>query len=221
MHERTSVVLIEALTRIWSRIRVYHPEVPGVMLLAAPSPRGDLSVLGHFAPLRWRGKKQEGSHHHEVVVVAEHLDRNPADIVGTLIHEAAHALNFEKGISDCTRSQYHNQHFKTAATVLGLTVEQVRHYGYAITRLTPETEARYHEDIQHLSDILIHRAKPVTTLGPAPSGGNTPEKGQEDKPTSRLRKATCPCSFIIRVAKSTMDQTVIRCDTCGDPFQLA
>lgn len=58
MHERTSVVLIEALTRVWSRIRVHHPEVPGVMLLAAPSLRSDLSVLGHFAPLRWRQRQQ-------------------------------------------------------------------------------------------------------------------------------------------------------------------
>ena len=72
MHERLSVVLIEALTRVWSRIRVHHPGVPSVMLLAAPSQRGDLSVLGHFAPLRWRHKTRGDTGYHEVVVVAEH-----------------------------------------------------------------------------------------------------------------------------------------------------
>lgn len=220
MHERTSVVLIEALTRIWSRIRVYHPEVPGVMLLAAPSPRGNLAVLGHFAPLRWRGKKQGGTHHHEVVVVAEHLDRNPAEIVGTLLHEAAHALNFEKGVKDCSRSQYHNAQFKAAAGALGLSVKQVQHYGYAITRLKPDTEARYAEDIKHLAEVLIHRAKPITPIGVSPPRGGD-EEPPEDKPLARNRKAVCKCSFIIRVAKATLEKTVIRCDSCGKPFMLA
>jgi hypothetical protein len=135
MHERLSVVLIEALTRVWSRIRVHHPGVPGVMLLAAPSQRGDLSVLGHFAPLRWRHKTRGDTGYHEVVVVAEHLDRSAADIVETLIHEAAHALNFERKVHDCSRSQYHNRAFKAAAEELGLAVEQVPHYGFALTRL--------------------------------------------------------------------------------------
>lgn len=220
MHERLSVVLIEALTRIWSRIRVYHPEVPGVMLLAAPSPRGDLAVLGHFAPLRWRGKKSGGSHHHEVVVVAEHLDRDPTDIVGTLIHEAAHALNFERGIYDCSRSQYHNRAFKAAAELLGLHVEQVPNYGFAITRLKSETVARYEEDIRQLAEVLVHRAKPAAASGiSVPKGGT--EDPPDERPGSRNRKAVCRCSFIIRVAKTTLEQTVIRCESCGEPFQLA
>jgi hypothetical protein len=221
MHERTSVVLIEALTRVWSRIRVHHPEVPGVMLLAAPSLRRDLSVLGHFAPLRWRHKEKDGVKYHEVVVVAEHLDRNPADIVETLLHEAAHALNFGRGIKDCTRSQYHNQHFKAAAEELGLAVEQVKNYGFAFTRLKSDTISRYEEDTRQLAEVLIHRAKPVmvstgtdTTTG---NGGDT----DDDRPTSRNRRATCRCPFIIRVSKSTLDNTSIRCESCGEVFKLA
>ena len=150
MHERQSVVLIEALTRVWSRIRVHHPGVPGVMLLAAPSQRGDLSVLGHFAPLRWRHKTRGDTGYHEVVVVAEHLDRSAADIVETLIHEAAHALNFERKVHDCSRSQYHNREFKAAAEELGLAVEQVPHYGFALTTLREDTRQRYDEDIKRI-----------------------------------------------------------------------
>lgn len=221
MHEKTSVVLIEALTRLWSRIRAYHPEVPGVILLPAPAGRGELSVLGHFAPLRWRGKKTGDEHHHEVVVIAEHLDREPSEVLGTLLHEAAHALNFERGKKDCTKSQYHNQLFKAAAHEVGLTVEQVPHYGYAFTRVLPETLQRYEEDLKYLIDISIHRRKPaMSTSGPGTAGGDT-SQGDEDKPPSRLRKAVCQCPFIIRVAKATMDQTVIRCDSCGEPFTLA
>lgn len=219
MHEKTSVVLIEALTRLWSRIRAYHPEVPGVILLPAPAGRGELSVLGHFAPLRWRGKKTGEVHHHEVVVIAEHLDRGPAEVLGTLLHEAAHALNFERGRNDCTKSQYHNQLFKAAAEEVGLTVENVRHYGYALTRLKPDTLKCYEEDITYLAEISIHRRKPVMTVS-GPTGEDSPPPG-EDKPSSRLRKATCQCPFIIRLAKATIDQTSIRCETCGEAFKLA
>lgn len=219
MHERASVILIEALAKVWSRIRVLHPAVPGVMLLAAPSLRSDLSVLGHFAPLRWRHRQKGEASHHEVMVVAEHLDRDPSEIVETLIHEAAHAMNFERGIHDCSRSQYHNRAFKEAAEVLGLAVTQVPHYGFALTRLKPETLSRYAEDIKHLAEVLIHRAKPVTVSGVTPKGGD--EEPPNDKPASRNRKAVCKCLFIIRVAKATLDQTVIRCERCGEPFMLA
>lgn len=221
MHERLSVVLIEALTRIWSRIRVHHPEVPGVMLLAAPSLRRDLSALGHFAPLRWRHKEKGGVHYHEVVVVAEHLDRNPADIVETLLHEAAHALNFARGIKDCTASQYHNQRFKSAAEELGLTVEQVPHYGFALTGLKPDTITRYEEDIKQLAEVVIHRAKPVAPTAGTDTTPGTGEDTDDDKPASRNRKATCACPFIIRVSKSTLTQTTIRCESCGKVFTLA
>lgn len=221
MHERLSVVLIEALTRIWSRIRVHHPDVPGVMLLAAPSSRRDLSVLGHFAPLRWRHKEKGGIHYHEVVVVAEHLDRNPADIVETLLHEAAHALNFARGIKDCTSSQYHNQRFKSAAEELGLTVEQVPHYGFALTGLKPDTISRYEEDIKQLAEVIIHRAKSVAPTTGTDTTTGTGEDTDDDKPASRNRKATCECPFIIRVSKSTLTQTTIRCESCGAVFTLA
>lgn len=221
MHERLSVVLIEALTRIWSRIRVHHPEVPGVMLLAAPSLRRDLSVLGHFAPLRWRHKEKGGVHYHEVVVVAEHLDRNPADIVETLLHEAAHALNFARGTKDCTASQYHNRHFKVAAEELGLTVEQVPHYGFALTGLKLSTITRYEEDIKQLAEVIIHRAKPVTVSGGTDATPGDGDDTNDDKPSSRNRKATCGCPFIIRVSKSTLEHTSIRCESCGEVFKLA
>lgn len=219
MHERASVILIEALARIWSRIRVYHPAVPGVMLLAAPSLRSDLSVLGHFAPLRWRHRQKGTVSHHEVMVVAEHLDRDVTEIVGTLIHEAAHAMNFERGIFDCSRSQYHNRAFKEASELLGLQVTQVPHYGFALTRLRPETREHYQEDLTYLAEVLIHRAKPIAVSGATPNGGK--DEPPEDKPTCRNRKAVCHCSFIIRVAKATLEQTVIRCERCSGPFVLA
>jgi len=222
--ERTSVRLIEALAQVWSKIRERHPEVPGVVLLAAPAHRDQLHVLGHFAALRWRRRQEQGHHLHEVVVIAEHLNRPVEEIVETLIHEAAHALNFERGIKDCTQSQYHNRRFRDAALELGLLVEQVRHYGYALTSLPAATALIYQEEMSQLREVLVHRYRPEFVLGGAKPAEDDGDDGQEDdnqKTRTRSRKATCACPFIIRVSKTTIEATTIRCEKCGEAFRLS
>lgn len=157
-----------------------------------------------------------------MLVVAEHLNRNPADIVETLLHESAHALNFARGIKDCSRNQYHNRRFKEAAEEVGLLVEQVPHYGFALTQLRPDTFTRYEEDIKQLAEVLVHRARPLApTTGTGMTTGTTGDTDSDDKHTSRNRKAICACPFIIRVSKSTLTQTTIRCESCGEGFKLA
>jgi len=217
--EQTSVLLIQALADVWKSIRDRHSAVPGVVLLAAPAQRGGLNVLGHFAALRWSARKKEGSHFHEVVVVAEHLDRPAEEIVATLIHEAAHAMNFAAGIFDCSASQYHNKRFKEAAQELGLIVEKTFHYGFAYTTLSASSAVLYRPEIEALQRVLVHRRRPMSPR-PGP-----PDDGSEDgdaKPGSRSRKATCACDppFIIRVSLKTLRDTVIRCESCGEPFRI-
>jgi hypothetical protein len=218
MDERSSVHLIAALADVWSAIRARHPDVPGVMLLAAPAGRRRGNVLGHFAALRWqaKGKHGEGAVH-EVAVIAEHLNRKAEDIVETLIHEAAHAMNFARGIRDCSSSQHHNRRFKAAAEELGLVVERVPHYGYALTRLPFETADTYAAPITELAKVLAYRRSRFAT---SPTGGSSDTANTTPKPSSRSRKATCACGFIIRVAKATLAQTTIRCDSCGHAFEL-
>ena len=211
------VALILALSRVWKAIQERHPEVPSVVLLPAPALRR--GVLGHFAPLRWTARREDGRLLHEVVVVAEHLDREPADVVETLLHEAAHALNFERGIRDCSRSQYHNKRFKAAAEELGLAVTQVRHYGFALTVLTSETAGRYRQVIDDLERVMLHRrrARPSTTT-PGTGTNGTKTTTRDDKPVNRNRKAVCACGFIIRASRKTLTETTVRCDQCGEPF---
>lgn len=223
MDENQSVRLIEALSRVWTMIRIRHSDVPPVVIIAAPAPRGEMRVLGHFAALRWRGRKDGDERLHEVVVVAEHLNRPPEAVVETLLHEAAHAMNFARKIGDCSASQYHNARFKDAAQEIGLRVERVPHYGYALTILPHETSLHYEAEINGLREVIIHRAHPaVTNAVPPPKGDEDGAEGEDagDKPRSRLRKAVCDCGFIIRVSKKTIEDTTIRCDSCGEPFRL-
>ena len=231
MDERISVHLISALADCWSAIRARHPGVPGVVILPAPAQRGRLNVLGHFAPIRWKTRRAEDQLLHEVVVVAEHLDRTAEDIFETLVHEAAHALNFARGIHACSpTSQYHNAKFKEAAEELGLEVAKVPNYGWAYTVLAEVTKAFYSAVVEALGETLMHRRKPVLVVVPIapPNDGQTTNGGdgdtpEDDEPQGRSRKAICSCDppYIIRVSKKVIGATVIRCDTCGEPFQLA
>lgn len=231
MDERVSVHLISALADCWTAIRGRHPGVPGVVILPAPAQRGRLNVLGHFAPVRWKTRRASDDLLHEVVVVAEHLDRTAEDIFETLVHEAAHALNFARGVHDCSpTSQYHNAKFKETAEELGLEVAKVPNYGWAYTVLAEGTKAYYGDAISALETTLVHRRKPALVIlvpsTPPAVGGETPTGGDGDDDEARPgrnRKATCACAppYIIRVSKKVMDATVIRCDTCGGSFQLA
>lgn len=222
-HEERSVRLVAALAGIWAKIRELHPQVPGVVVLAAPNPHRATNVLGHFAALRWKAKAAGDERLHEVVVVAEHLNRGAEDVLETLIHEAAHAMNFARGVNDCSRSQYHNARFKEAAEELGLSVERVPHYGWALTRLRGGTTKQYETEIEDLRAVLIHRHRPIALpSGPAVGDGDVndaPDGG--DGPRSRHLKATCACPFVIRVSRKTLATTTIRCETCGGPFRVA
>ncbi len=225
MAERASVALTLALSRVWSAIRAHHPEVPDVVLLPVPNPHGQRGVLGHFAALRWQPRATGGGKRiHEVVVVAEHLNRTAEDIVGTLVHEAAHALNFERGIRDCSRSQYHNQRFKQAAEELGLDVTQVPHYGFAFTKLRESTTVTYASETAGLTIVLMHRHAEVSAKS-VPGGSTTGATDDSDPDQSpdkggRYKKASCQCPFNIRVSRKAMTETVIRCDTCREAFQF-
>lgn len=226
MPSDAATALVTALAVLWRRIQALHPDVPDVVLLPAPGPR---NVLGHFAPVRWQAKGSGGRVMHEVVVVAEHLERSADDIAETVLHEAVHAMNHQRGVKDCSAtSQYHNDRFRQGAEELGLVAVKVPHYGWAYTSLPEDTRAAYADEIAALSAVLVHRRTPLaivaTTSGPDPDGstpdGTPATPPGPDKPRSRLRKATCPCGFIIRVAKATYDATVIRCDQCEEPFAL-
>lgn len=220
-HEQRSVRLISALARIWVKIREYHPQVPGVVVLAAPNPHRATNVLGHFAALRWGTRQLLSDPIHEVVVVAEHLNRSAEDIAETLLHEAGHAMNFARGIKDCSQSNYHNTRFREAAEDLGLTVERMPHYGWALTRLPKETAAKYEAEIAELKEVVIHRHRPASAPNGTPkdddASSDAPEG--EEGPRSRHLKATCACSFVIRVSRKTLTSTIIRCESCWNVFE--
>jgi len=92
---RISAPMVEALEQAWADIRKHNPDLPpAVVVLGAGSigaPAGSLK-LGHFAAMRWAENSSDGQRLAEVFVGGEGLVRGPAEVLGTLLHEAAHAL---------------------------------------------------------------------------------------------------------------------------------
>ena len=103
-----SVVCFTTLDAVWSAIRAAHADVPPVVLLTAPGERSQRKI-GHFWALKWQ-HRTEGNLH-EVVLVAEYLNRTASDVLEVLLHEAAHACNFVRGIRTALRTSTTTERF--------------------------------------------------------------------------------------------------------------
>ena len=66
----------------------------------------------------------------------------PLDVLGTLLHEAAHGLAQARGIQDTSRQgRYHNRRYATLARELGLEVTSVQPIGWSATTVPDPTAA--------------------------------------------------------------------------------
>lgn len=220
--------LVGALEVTWEAIRKAHPDVPPAIIVIASGHMGrGRQKLGHFAPDRWRDGKaaakkkgnaaqQRAGAVHEVLVSGEGLARGAADVLDTLLHEAAHGIARVRGVADTSRSgRYHNRRFRALAEEMGLHVEGHPSHGWALTSLTPETAKRWAKAIKALDKAI---AKSFRVGEP---------EGQQKAPGSRMLKAACGCALgdkceprIIRVARAVFDVAPITCGECGCAFEL-
>jgi hypothetical protein len=198
-------VLVAALERAWTQIRRRHPQVPEVVMAVASGSvgrRGDLK-LGHFADRRWTVASAEQP---ELFVGGEGLAAGPVEVLGTLLHEAAHGLAAARGVQDTSRQgRYHNRRYATLAGELGLTVARAGSRGWTATAVPAETTTVYAAVIDDLARALVlwRRA----------------ERPVVGKPTSNLLAAVCGCGRRIRAARSTLAEAPVLCGRCGGPFQ--
>jgi hypothetical protein len=90
--------------------------------------------MGHFCESVWRTRGIESGH--EVALNPKLFD-SPEELLGTLLHEAAHALLFEWGMNGGCGPDgfYHREEFRNVSRKLGLEcLFNNRRYGYNITR---------------------------------------------------------------------------------------
>ena len=196
--------LLKVLEDIWLEIRRWHPEIPPAVIIIASGTDGKQARLGHHAPGRWN---VAGQQYAEIMISGEGLRRTPDEVLGTLLHEAAHALAHERGIKDTSRQgRYHNKHFKTCAEQLGLTVEHDDRSGWSAATITHATEFAYARQLRDLAQAMTMWRHGETITGPAA------------RRNTNFIAAVCPCGRSIRVAASTLAEAPITCQACDQRF---
>jgi hypothetical protein len=92
----------------------------------------------------------------EVLITADGLAGSATDVMETLVHEAAHAIAFQRGIKDTSRQgRYHNRRFKTIAEEIGLDVGRDPDRGWSVTALSGPTAALYRDACRELA-VALH-----------------------------------------------------------------
>jgi hypothetical protein len=199
-------LLVAALEHAWTAIRQRHPQVPDAVLVVASGSEGKRLNWGHFAPHRWQ---VSGADRHEVLVGGEGLHRGPAEVLGTLLHEAAHGLAQARSLQDTSRGgRYHNRRYATLARELGLEVTSVKPIGWSATTVPEPTAAAYAGQLEELAAALVLWRRQEHRAGTGTRSRN-------------LLAAACGCGRRIRVAKATLAEAPILCAACAQPFQPA
>jgi hypothetical protein len=205
-HEGAASLLVAALEHAWQSIRRRHPDVPEAVLVVASGSEGKRLNLGHFAPHRWQ---VVGADRHEVLVGGEGLHRGALEVLGTLLHEAAHGLAQARQVHDTSRQgRYHNRRYATLAGELGLEVASVKPIGWSATTVPEPTAAAHAGQLEELQAALVLWRRQEHRIGSSSRSRN-------------LLAAACACGRRIRAAKATLAEAPILCTLCQEPFQPA
>jgi hypothetical protein len=204
--EVAASAVVAAMERAWSAIRARHREVPEVIVVlgAGSEARRGLFKLGHFAAARWQVNGQRRA---EVLVSGEGLRRGAVDVLGTLLHEAAHGLADARQVKDTSRQgRYHNRHYARLAAEVGLDVAQDAKTGWSQTTVGDQL-AEVYADVLGDLDAALNLWRYAEQQLPASTGSRN------------LLACQCPCGRKLRVAKATLEQAPIVCGACEAPFE--
>jgi hypothetical protein len=199
-------LLVAALEHTWQSIRTRHPDVPDTVVVVASGSEGKRLKLGHFARHRWQ---VNGADRHEVLVGGEGLHRSPLEVLGTLLHEAAHGLAQARAVQDTSRGgRYHNRRYAALARELGLAVTTVKPIGWSATTVPEPTAAAYAGELEELQGALVLWRRQEHRIGTGTRSRN-------------LLAAACGCGRRIRVAKATLAEAPIVGGLCQALFEAA
>jgi len=201
---------LRCLEGAWVKLSSIHLDLPPAVLLILPARRRG-SPLGHFAHSRWRYQARGRMHE---VAVSPVLFGAPRDLLATLLHEAAHAILFEKeGEAGCTGSYYHRIEFRDAARKLGLACEfRNTRYGWCNTSWpTGGVPSRYSEVLEVLGRLPLGLTDKRPLAASPPPAGRLPRWG--------LRKLACRCPRFIYAPRSVSSSGEIICHICRAAFE--
>ncbi|WP_405492973.1 hypothetical protein [Nocardia sp. NBC_00511] len=198
-------LLVAALENTWAAIRSRHPDVPEVVLAIGSGSTGSSDLtLGHFAPHRWiRGEYEL----HELFVGGEGFQRGVVDVLGTLLHEAAHGIAVARGIKDTSRQgRWHNERYRVLGEELGLALTQHAKLGWSITAVPEPTREHYRDVLDELAFALVAYRR------------REPSRSEGRRSSNNGLAAACDCGRKIRVSRTALGVAPIYCGNCGAEF---
>ena len=202
---------VQALETAWEMLRATVDGVPRAVLTFVDS-RSRGFVHGYFARSIW--KKRRGAVHE--IAINPRLIGQPSELLGTMVHEAAHAILYEAGENGGMGSTgyYHTTRFRDECKALGLTCEFWNtRYGWTVTAWSASgVPEKYRPILAHLRQEL-----------PAGIGGRVALKQKGRRlPVSGHTMLVCGCEEgdrTIYVKKSVLKQGGVMCSLCGEDFR--
>ena len=137
----------------------------------------------------------------EVLITQEGLTDQAAQVLATLLHEAAHSVAWQRGISDTSRQgRYHNHRFRTVAEELGLQVQRDSAFGWTQTDLRASHRWRIQRGARRTG-------APRPPSGPPQPAAATPRYG--------IRTLACQCGHrLVRDGRSGFLAEATICSGC-------
>lgn len=195
---------VSEMESAWGNIRKCHRELPPVAIVVSSGTshldKGVAMNQGHFAPGRW----EDGEDTHHEIFVAGEIVADPERVLGTLLHEAAHALAHIRGIRDTSRGgRYHNAEYRKLAAEVGLDAAQVGTIGWSDTSLTDEARIRYQGTLGRLARITVTRR------------AESRREATGRKSNNNGVSASCPtCGRKVRMSRAASDSGPVVCWPC-------
>lgn len=199
--------LVAVCEEVWKSIQDLNPDVPNVVIVIGSGGRRAPSLLGHFAKNSWGN---DDSEIHEVLLVAENLNRSAEDVFRTLLHEAVHGIAHVRGIKDVS-GQRHNKKFAQLCVEVGLEPPEYpdSRLGYSGATLTEGAIKHFAEEIEMIEEEL----KLCRKIAP---------KTSQTKKTTWI--AECLCGRKVRLPRKTIenpDELDLLCHVCDEEFKLS
>jgi hypothetical protein len=121
----------------------------------------------------------------EVLITQEGLTDQAAQVLATLLHEAAHSVAWQRSIKDTSRQgRYHNRRFQTVAEEVGLQVQRDSASGWTRTSLRTSTIAAYSGVLRELELCVPRPRSPSAT-------------GRKECQRAGIRTLTCQCGHLL------------------------
>ena len=199
----TLAPVVQVLTDLYAEaaervVRLDGTVLPAVLITV----QRDRKNWGHIT--LWNAWTTGDAGRLELMVSGENLARGPVAVLGTLLHEAAHAHNLANGVRDCDSQGRHNKRFKaTAERVFGLEISKNRH-GWSETAVPAATQEAWADGLARLTDAL------------AVSAVQSPVKPPKRRNTNLAKFECDQCGASLRASEATFADGISH--GCGGEF---